>query len=858
MEAGAKRLETGHVARAVRTGGLHPLGWREPAKGLGPLWELALDLRWTWSHASDRFWQVIDEKTWKATSNPWLILQTISRRRLDELTADPGVRQQVQEVAAERAEYLRRPGWFQLAYPQSPLRRVAYFSMEFGLGEALPLYAGGLGVLAGDFLKTASDIALPTVGVGLLYREGYFRQVIEPEAGQIEFYPQNDSSDLPITPVRDAEDGWLRVALELPGRVALLRVWRAVVGRVDLYLLDSNDPLNAPADRGITSKLYDAESDERLLQELALGIGGWRALDAMGLAVDVCHLNEGHAAFAILERAAGFMRRSGCSFAEALWAARAGNVFTTHTPVAAAFDVFPAPTMARHFRDYAGGLGIPLEDLLALGRRDPADGREPFNMAFLALRGSGWVNGVSRLHGEVSRGLFAPLFGRWPRREVPVSHITNGVHAPSWDSEPADALWTRLCGKGRWLFGGEDLCETIRRTSDTELWTMRNKSRAHLVEYARERLARQLTRRGVDHEVMARVAGILDPEVLTLGFARRFTAYKRPSLLLSDPARLEAILCNEARKVQLVVAGKAHPRDAEGKQMVREFVEFAGRPALSRRVVFLDDYDLDMAQHLVQGVDVWINTPRHPWEACGTSGMKVLVNGGLNLSELDGWWAEAYRPEVGWALGEDGHGEASRSDAEDARELYDILENKVIPEFYDRDREGLPRDWLARIRASMAELTARFGSNRMVREYVENVYLEAAAGVERRALNAGALARELNAWQKTLERNWPDIHFGSLGVATEGERHHFRVEVYLGALSPDLVAVELYAEESARNPAIRLPMERVASVAGGADGYLYEALVSAARPADDYTPRVVPRHKEARVPLEESRILWFR
>ncbi len=630
------------------------------------------------------------------------------------------------------------------------------------------------------------------------------------------------------------------------------------MGRTTLYLIDSNDPLNAPRDRAITAKLYPPEPEQRLLQEIVLGIGGWRALAAANIDVDVCHLNEGHAAFATLERARTFMKSAGVTFEEALWATRIGNIFTSHTPVSAGFDRFEPSLIVRYLSDYADELELPVEDLLALGRPNPSDISEPFNMAFLAARSCGYINGVSALHGQVTRRILQPLFPRWPEREVPADHITNGVHAPSWDSKWADALWTGCCGKHRWLTTSQDLCDALCRGSDAELWSMRWQARAALVAYARERLVRQLGERGADPDAIAAGGRVLNPDALTLGFARRFTEYKRPALLLHDRGRLKRILTDPSRPVQLVVAGKAHPADQKGKELVREFVGFAQDPEVRSRVVFLEDYDIALAQQLTAGVDVWVNTPWRPWEACGTSGMKVLVNGGLNLSELDGWWAEAYEPGVGWAVGDGAQHEDQGWDAYEAAQLYDLLEGQIVSEFYDRDSEGLPRRWLARIQASMSQLAPRFSGNRMMIEYLEKAYLPAASALAVRIADNAKVARELNAWESKLSRSWSQIRFGALEVKEQGTRRHFRVEVFLGENDPSAVEIQLYADPVAELPAFLAPMRPIAGAAGDTEVRVFEALVPSERPADHFTPRVVPHHAAARIPLEDSHILWFR
>jgi starch phosphorylase len=521
--------------------------------------------------------------------------------------------------------------------------------MEFGLSEALPIYSGGLGNVAGDQLKAAHDLGVPVVGVGLLYQQGYFRQFIDSEGNQTALFPYNEPGQLPITPVRNGNGEWVRVKVRVGGPTLWLRAWQASVGRVKLYLLDSNDPVNAPVRRGVTSELYGGGKELRLEQELVLGIGGWRLLRAVGLKPEVCHLNEGHAAFAVLERASEFMVEHGQPFEVALAATRAGNLFTTHTPVPAGFDSFEPAMVERYLKRYANDvLKIDFKDLLALGRRNPEDDSEALNMHYLALRGSGAVNAVSELHGKVSRRIFSSLFDGWPLSEVPIGCVTNGVHTPTWDSAAADQLWTEACGAERWRETMEGVGDHLAALPASPLWAMRAKNREELVGYIRERLARE-----ADDELSTTVAGnVFDPNILTIGFARRFATYKRPNLLLHDPDRLARILSDPQRPVQLVVSGKAHPADEAGKALVKAWIQFVARPVLRNRVVFLSDYDMLVSEYLVRGVDLWINTPRRPWEACGTSGMKVLVNGGLNLSELDGWWAEAYSPEVGWAIGD--------------------------------------------------------------------------------------------------------------------------------------------------------------------------------------------------------------
>jgi glycogen phosphorylase len=824
---------------------------------LAPVVRLAFNLRWVWNHGTDRVWEALNAEVWLQTRNPILVIQNTPRSRFDELAHDAEFVERVRRLDRHEAEYLSRPSWFQRTYALEPAPLTAYFSMEYGISDALPLYSGGLGVLAGDHLKTASDLGVPLVAVGLFYREGYFRQMLDADGAQLEIYAVNSRESLPVRLVTDREDMPLRVTIELPGRDLRVRIWRADVGRVPLYLLDSDDPLNSPFDRGITAKLYAGDREARLMQESVLGIGGWRALEALGLDVDVCHLNEGHAALATIERARCFAAANDCDFFTALWATRGGNVFTTHTPVAAAFDTFPQPLMQKYGQDYARRCGIRPEQLAGLGRADPDDRTEPFNMAYLAARCCARVNGVSELHSRVSRSIFAPLFPRWPETEVPVTHVTNAVHVPSWDSPWADRLWTDACGKERWLGAHERLADAVAQLSDAQLWDFRGMERRDLVDYARRRLQRQFSQRGEGQDTTVHAREVLDPNVLTLGFARRFTEYKRPTMLLSQPERLARLLRNPARPVQLIIAGKAHPRDQLGRSFVRQWAEFVGRPDVRARAVFLEDYDMALAENLVQGVDVWINTPRRPWEASGTSGMKVLVNGGLNLSELDGWWAEAYAPEVGWAIGDGREHFEPGWDAAETEQLFALLEQQVVPEFYARDADGIPRAWVARIRASLSRLTPRFSSNRMLAEYLDRLYLPAAASYGRRTERHLKLARELRQWIRDLRHHWSSIHWGNLDVETRSGEHVFRVQVYLGDIDPEAVAVDLYAEPRPGAASERRPLQRDHALSGAAGGYLYVGSVAADRPPGDYTPRVVPAHPEAMVPAEAGLIHWY-
>jgi glycogen phosphorylase len=828
--------------------------------GFDSLAELALDMRSSWNHATDQVWRQLDPVLWELTHNPWVILQTVSREKLQLDLADPVFRKNVDDLVQARREAAEAPAWFQQTYPQSPLNCVAYFSMEFMLSEALPIYSGGLGNVAGDQLKAAGDLGVPVVGVGLLYQQGYFRQVIGQDGAQEALFPYNDPGQLPVAPLRQPNGEWLRLQLDLPGYAMWLRAWQVQVGRLKLYLLDSNDAANFPPYRGITSELYGGGPYLRLMQEVVLGIGGWRLLAALGIEPQVCHLNEGHAAFAVLERARSFMQATGQSFEVALAVTRPGNLFTTHTAVAAGFDRFAPALIEQYLGGYAEQkLGIPLGDLLALGRLNPNDPAENFNMAYLAIRGSGAVNGVSRLHEKVSRQLFEPLFPHWPADDVPVGHVTNGVHTPSWDSAAADDLWTEACGKDRWLGATEVLEHNIRRIPDTRLWQFRNAARAAFVEFARDRLSKQLAASGASPEAVDGARQLFDPNNLTLGFARRFATYKRPNLLLHDPERLLRLLTHPERPMQLIMAGKAHPADQAGQALIQEWTHFIRRPEARSCVIFLSDYDMLLTEQLVQGVDVWVNTPRRPWEASGTSGMKVLVNGGINLSELDGWWAEAYTPEVGWALG-DGqeHDDDPAWDTAEAKALYDLLEHAVVPEFYTRNEQGIPGAWLSRMRESMAQLTPHFSTNRAVREYTEQHYLPGAAFYLERAGNKGKIGLDIVHWRQALDRKWTALRFGAVKIEAEGGQNVFEMEVYFDDLDAEAVRVELYADGIGGGPSVREQMERVRQLPGAPGGYVFRAAVSSARPPTDYTVRAIPYCNGVATPLEDTRILWQR
>jgi len=803
-------------------------------EGFDTLASLALDMRWSWNHDADELWRQLAPALWEETHNPWLVIQSVSGDNVRRLLSSPGFRQKLDSIVRLREEEDAQQNWFNTRYRDASLKTVAYFSMEFMLGESLPIYVGGLGNVAGDQLKSASDLGVPVTGIGLLYQRGYFRQLIDAYGEQQAYNPFNDPGQLPVMPLRLTNGEWLRIEISLLGKPLWLRAWQVQTGRVKLYLLDSNDAANQPGHREITGEVYGGGQEMRIMQEIVLGIGGWRLLKQLGISPEVCHLNEGHAAFVVLERAYDHMQKTGVNFETALTVTRAGNLFTTHTAVAAGFDHFDPALVGKYLGSYAEKqLGIPVNALLALGRENPDNPYEGFNMAYLAVRGSSGINGVSKLHGQVSRHLFEPLFQRWPTEEIPIEHITNGVHTPTWESEAADKLWTDATAKDRWKWTTETFEHAIQQLPDEKIWEMRNTARAGLIDYIKE------------------TAGIqFSPDTLTIGFARRFVPYKRPDLLLMDQDRLVRLLTDYRQPLQLVIAGKAPPTDQRGRDLIKRWIQFIQRTGLTQHVVFLNDYDMLMASHLVGGMDVWLNTPERPWEASGTSGMKVLVNGGVNLSELDGWWVEAYNPEVGWALG-DGleHGNDPGLDWRESQALFDLLEKQVAPQFYDRNANGIPANWIQRVRKSMATLTPYFSSNRTVREYAEKYYIPAAAGYLARAAHDNALGKRIVQWKHDLDRYWQQLKFGEVSVSTEQDHHHFDVQVFLDGLAPDQVRVQLIAGA---------PLVIIEMLAGEkTDGWVhYNVTVPNNRAAGDFTPRIIARSQDASVPLEYERILW--
>lgn len=760
--------------------------------------ELAHNLYWCWNHEAVSLLRRIDRDLWEATEhNPVRMLGMISQQRLEELAADDGFLAHFRRVIEDFDAYINDPKWYQKNHADRQCS-IAYFSAEFGITESLPIYSGGLGILAGDHLKSASDLGLPLIGIGLLYQHGYFRQHLNYDGWQAENYPINDFYNMALDEVKNPDGSECVVSVDFPQRPVFAKVWQANVGRVKLYLLDTNISRNAPADQDITDELYGGDLEMRIRQEILLGIGGMRMLAQLGISPTVCHMNEGHSAFLGLERIRLLLKAGGLSFGEALEYTRAGNVFTTHTPVPAGIDVFPADLMRKYFFDYSRELGIGWDDFLALGAETRDRIQQGFSMAALALHLSAQANGVSALHGKVSRGIFRSVWPGLPEDEVPILSVTNGIHHRSWISNDMEALYQRYLGD-RWLVAPQEHHEVdIDEIPDEELWRTHERRRERLVAFARRRLRQQLTMRGAPASEIRRAEEALDPEILTIGFARRFATYKRADLILRNPDRLAKILNNPEMPVQIIFSGKAHPRDNPGKELIRELVHIAERDQFRKRIVFLEDYDISIARYLVQGVDVWLNTPRRLYEASGTSGMKAAVNGVLNMSILDGWWDEAYQLGIGWAIGKsEEYTDINYQYDIEANAIYDLLDKELIPLFYRRGADRLPREWIRCMKDSIKKLYPRFNTHRMVSEYATRFYVKADERYRMLGADGFARARQLAAYRDRLRRNWQKIRIedvrSDVGESVMiGGRVSVNAVVFLDSIDPREVDVQVY------------------------------------------------------------------
>ncbi len=766
---------------------------------LKPLRQLSNNLCWSWNHNSKSlFRRIAKNSNIQGRFNPVTLINSLSSSDVQSLLKDNGFLAQLNDLTQKLNEYLASPGWWHQELQAPNDLKVAYFSLEFGLHETLPLYSGGLGVLAGDHLKAASDLGVPLFAVGLLYYEGYFSQYLNADGWQQESYPQIQISSLPVAPALDKNGAQIVVDVPITGASVKARVWRVNVGRISLFLLDTNMPQNEHYFRTITSRLYGGDNITRIQQEIVLGIGGFRALQALGIEPDVFHMNEGHSAFLALEQLRHLVVQHKCSFEQALYIARSCNLFTTHTPVPAGNDIFPREMIEQYFSEFATELSIDIKSLLALGRIDESNDHEPFSMTVLALKASAAANAVSQLHSAVSRKLWQGLWPGVPAEETPISCVTNGIHTLTWISRDMAELFDRYLGPDwRDHVSLDDTWKPVHNIPDDELWRIRGRMRSLLVTHCRDWLRAQLSRRGAGRVEIENAGNTLNPEVLTIGFARRFATYKRAFLVLNDIERLTRIVSNTEHPVQFIFAGKAHPADHKGKEVIAHLIHAERRPELRGRFIYIEDYDMDIARHFIQGVDIWLNNPRRPLEACGTSGMKAAVNGGLNFSVLDGWWCEAFNGENGWSVGQgEEYEDSAYQDRVESRSIYDLLEREIIPTFYDRSTSDVPEEWLRLVKNSLSTIAPRFSASRMVSDYAKNYYLPLALCHRNLVHSDFRDLRKATSDISRFRRYWPEVSV--VGVHAEkgdqiaiGQSLPIRVVAALGPFLPEEIAVEV-------------------------------------------------------------------
>jgi starch phosphorylase len=851
------------VAPTIRTFQVFP----DVPAPLQPLIELAHNLWWVWQPDAVELFRRLDRKLWEDVyHNPVKLLGAIAQSKLLAAADDDGFLAHMGRVYTAFKQYLAERGWFLETHEDKSKLLVAYFSAEFGLHESLPIYSGGLGILAGDHLKSASELNVPLVGVGLLYRNGYFQQYLTADGWQQEAYPELDFYNLSIEPMKYADGSPVHVRIDFPDNAVFCKVWRANVGRISLYLLDTNLAENAPADREITSRLYGGGTETRIKQEIVLGIGGVRALTLMNIVPSVFHMNEGHSAFLALERTRILLEGSPLTFDEVRQEIMATNVFTTHTPVPAGIDTFSPDLVLKYFKSYIPLLKLDEEGFLALGREDVSNKKQGFSMALLAIRLADHMNGVSALHGEVSRKMWHNVWPSVPPDEVPIRHITNGIHTRTWLSQDIAYILDRYLSN-EWMTNPSDqsVWEGISQIPDEELWRAHERSRARLVGWARQTLREQLVRRGASYDDVALADQVLDPEALTIGFARRFATYKRGTLLFRDMDRLRRLIEDSKQPIQFLFAGKAHPADHEGKDLIKQIVNFARDPAVRRRIIFLENYDMNVARYLVQGVDVWLNTPRRPYEASGTSGMKAAANGVLNCSVLDGWWVEGYAPDLGWAIGRgESYTDSGYQDHVESLALYDLLEKEILPTFYDRGVDNVPRDWISRMKNCMRRLAPVFNTNRMVRNYTEMFYIPA---FDRGLMLAAENLKRAVALAHTkddLRHKWPGIkivgvHMSGNGHFKVGDNMQVEAVIDLPDIDPSDLLVQLYAGPISAKGEIEQPqameMKLARSLAAGR--HVFTGKIDCQTSGrQGFAVRVLPGSRDLASPFEPGLIVW--
>ncbi|MCX5895048.1 MAG: alpha-glucan family phosphorylase [Proteobacteria bacterium] len=839
-------------------------------ENLRDLLKLAYNLRWAWNKEAINLFRRLDNDLWETTGhNPMKMLGLIKQEKLEKAQADDGFIAHLERVSQDLERYQTYKSWYEKTYGKPEKPQIAYFSFEFGITECIPIYSGGLGILAGDHLKSSSDLGLPLVGVGLFYQGGYFEQYLSAEGWQQERYPKNDFFNMPIQLVKQDDKSDLTIEIGYPDGPVFARIWKAQVGNVPLFLLDTNISQNRPEDQQISAQLYGGDGETRIRQEILLGIGGIRALKALEIEPVVCHMNEGHAAFLALERIHLLMKEKGLSFETAKEAVTAGNIFTTHTPVPAGHDVFSIPLMEKYFRNYYPQLGFTKENFpkfLDLGREEPGNPNENFCMTVLALRLAAGTNGVSKLHGEVSRKMWQKIWPCLPPDEIPITSITNGIHPSSWISHEMGDLFDRYLGP-RWQYDPSDpeIWKHVSEIPDEELWRTHARRRERLVAYVRRQLKTHLLERGKSSKEVTRASEVLNPEALTIGFARRFATYKRATLIFKDPDRLAAILCNKQYPVQIIFAGKAHPKDNEGKDLIRQIIHYARSDQFRNRVVFIEDYELPLARYMVQGVDIWLNNPRKLLEASGTSGMKASFNGALNLSVLDGWWYEAFSNETGWAIGkEEEYEDLNYQDEVESKEIYDMLEKEIVPLFYNRGADSLPRGWTAMMKSMMQSICPQFNTNRMAYEYNERFYQPLINRYQKFTADNFAMAKATAVWKSKLYKNWGGIKINYMSTADiveqkVGNSFKAHASISLGNLDPEDVSVELYNglldPDGTISSGKPIPMTYKGHDESGNRIFVCEVpCLTSGR--HGYTLRIMPKHAALHNPYETCLIKW--
>ncbi len=835
---------------------------------LKPLMKIARNLWWVWSFEAIELFRRLDVDLWREVEhNPIALLGALPQKTMNTIAKSESFIAHMNRVEEEMEMHMTARKWFEENRGEIKDFNIAYFSAEFGIHECIPTYAGGLGVLAGDHLKSSSELGMPLTGIGLLYRYGYFHQYLSVDGWQQERFPRTDYNNIPIQLVTDKKGEPLIVDVEFPGRVVYAQIWEVQVGRIKLYLLDTDFSSNSDEDRAITYNLYGGDNEVRIKQEMILGIGGIRALRALGKNITVYHMNEGHSAFLGIERIRSAMIDNGMSFMEALEFVSSTSVFTTHTPVPAGNDRFAPELIDKYLGHYYQLMGIKKEDFLALGREDVTNKNEAFCMTVLAIKTAASCNGVSKLHGAVSREMWKNIWPSLPLHEIPIDYISNGIQILSWTSDEMMRLFNRYLGP-RWIDHpvDKDVWLNIDSIPDGELWRCRERLRERAVGYARRALMEQLSNRGAPQNDINKAAAVLNSEALTIGFARRFATYKRATLILKNMARLEKLLLSKERPIQIIMAGKAHPKDDMGKELIKQIVKLARDDRFRNKIVFLEDYDINIARYLVHGVDVWLNTPIRPMEASGTSGMKVVPNGGLNISVLDGWWAEAYNGYNGWTIG---HGEEysdkNYQDMVESESLYDILEREVIPMFYNRSADDIPREWIRRIKESMKSICPVFNTNKMVREYTERFYYKACNNSEKYSADNHSRLKNLVVWKGNVHKKWGEISIKELFIPNiekeivVGESINVRAVVGIGSMSDEDIQVELFfgnldsAGEIVNGVAV--PMNKVEKVRG--NDYLFEGRMLCLKSGQfGFTIRVVPHHPDMVRRFESGYITW--